>query len=410
MSTIEKLQNNFLFQLSLGSKELFHSNLIAWLLEQKNEQEEQKLFLYFINKFGGADFSEVKIEQISNIKITREEGNLDLMLKWEQNNICFFIIIENKMKSLPSIKQLHEYDKKVTTIEKTNKTINKVVKKLLLTPFPVVVNYSTDNKTEWVNITYVNDILQFLEYAKTLNYKISEIPMVLSSYIEFIQQLTNLLKEFELDSIEAFRFRKYDFYYRDSIDNLREIRLHDFVLKAAHDHLAKLIADEIKKQYDQIIESYDDFKNVETGVLVHSGFSRSTGLTDIKIHLGKKQLIGLQLQGNTLKYYVEVLENSRIDQNIEFAKKLVEKNKWFFYKPSEGGKILKGNGEEIKLRLDKFGVTFYSYSKMSFIYLSKDINNIQPFSHHTVQELAYYMSKDVISVLKEIDNYKNLIP
>lgn len=31
----ESLKNNFLFQVSLGSKELFHSNLLAWLLEQR---------------------------------------------------------------------------------------------------------------------------------------------------------------------------------------------------------------------------------------------------------------------------------------------------------------------------------------------------------------------------------------
>ena len=33
---VEELQNNPIFQLSLSSKELFHSNFLAWLAEDKN--------------------------------------------------------------------------------------------------------------------------------------------------------------------------------------------------------------------------------------------------------------------------------------------------------------------------------------------------------------------------------------
>ena len=33
---VEKLNNNPIFQLSLSSKELFHSNFLAWLAEDKN--------------------------------------------------------------------------------------------------------------------------------------------------------------------------------------------------------------------------------------------------------------------------------------------------------------------------------------------------------------------------------------
>lgn len=36
MDIVETLQNNPIFQLSLSSKELFHSNFLAWLAEDKN--------------------------------------------------------------------------------------------------------------------------------------------------------------------------------------------------------------------------------------------------------------------------------------------------------------------------------------------------------------------------------------
>lgn len=35
---VDALQNNPIFQLSLSSKELFHSNFLAWLAEDKNTQ------------------------------------------------------------------------------------------------------------------------------------------------------------------------------------------------------------------------------------------------------------------------------------------------------------------------------------------------------------------------------------
>lgn len=36
MDIVETLQNNPIFQLSLSSKESFHSNFLAWLAEDKN--------------------------------------------------------------------------------------------------------------------------------------------------------------------------------------------------------------------------------------------------------------------------------------------------------------------------------------------------------------------------------------
>ena len=42
---IKNLKNNFLFQASLGSKELFHSNMLAWLLEKKNKEGDNGEFM-----------------------------------------------------------------------------------------------------------------------------------------------------------------------------------------------------------------------------------------------------------------------------------------------------------------------------------------------------------------------------
>ena len=49
---VEKLNNNPIFQLSLSSKELFHSNFLAWLAEDKNTQA---LFKKILSTWLGED-------------------------------------------------------------------------------------------------------------------------------------------------------------------------------------------------------------------------------------------------------------------------------------------------------------------------------------------------------------------
>ena len=125
---IENLKNNFLFQASLGSKELFHSNLIAWILEQENENGEYealKIFLKTIN----AKVPLNSLKKENEIKISREENNIDLIIKWKENEEWNFVFIENKIKSIPTSTQLEEYNEKVKKY--TNQEFNN---KFLLTP------------------------------------------------------------------------------------------------------------------------------------------------------------------------------------------------------------------------------------------------------------------------------------
>ena len=49
---VEKLKNNPIFHLSLSSKELFHSNFLAWLAEDKNTQA---LFKKILSTWLGED-------------------------------------------------------------------------------------------------------------------------------------------------------------------------------------------------------------------------------------------------------------------------------------------------------------------------------------------------------------------
>lgn len=88
---IERLKNSPIYAMSLGSKELFHSNFWAWLMKKD---------LGFIEVF----FE----ERIDNPEVKREEENRDLTI-WENRWDQKAYVIENKIKAIPTREQLVKY-------------------------------------------------------------------------------------------------------------------------------------------------------------------------------------------------------------------------------------------------------------------------------------------------------------
>ena len=109
-NSLEILKKSALFSMSLGAKELFHSNFIAYLLSSKNKNlNSAKNALKQI--FFGKIFDD-------EIICLREKSNLDLILirsnfkDLNQDEISC-VAVEIKLKSTPTKKQLDNYDKKI---------------------------------------------------------------------------------------------------------------------------------------------------------------------------------------------------------------------------------------------------------------------------------------------------------
>ena len=99
-TAVDYLKKSMIYQMSLGSKELFHSNVWGWLIENDKN---------FINVF----IPTFEIENYNkgcNIWSKREEKNRDILIWLEDNNgNKQHIVIENKIKTLPTTHQLEEY-------------------------------------------------------------------------------------------------------------------------------------------------------------------------------------------------------------------------------------------------------------------------------------------------------------
>ena len=106
------LENNPVFAMSLGSKELFHSNFLAFIF-MHNSAGNLRKWLY--EKAGGKTDKTIEFDEYF-----REKSNFDLLFKIKGEEK--FILIENKFKSLPDRKQLEKYFEKLQEKEIKNKS------------------------------------------------------------------------------------------------------------------------------------------------------------------------------------------------------------------------------------------------------------------------------------------------
>lgn len=129
---IKALEESAMFYMSLGSKELFHSNFLHWL-----SIVDSKYFIEVLHGLAGT--SEFWWENCT-FEVRREDKNFDLSIwlltnKKKQGKEIWIpvLIIENKMKSLPYREQLEEYVNKAFDIwwkAKGNEEIKDVINSL----------------------------------------------------------------------------------------------------------------------------------------------------------------------------------------------------------------------------------------------------------------------------------------
>ena len=106
-----------------------------------------------------------------------------MIIKWRENEEWNYVFIENKMKSIPTSTQLEEYNEKVKKY--TNQETNN---KFLLTPLSS--SLEINNHTEkWINITYKEQIIKFLNEIKNLNFKNPDIKLIVVRYLDFIYNI-----------------------------------------------------------------------------------------------------------------------------------------------------------------------------------------------------------------------------
>lgn len=398
-----ELKQSFLFQASLGSKELFHSNLIAWILEQKNPNGEPRALFKFFERF--TDFN-LRLDSVESYAVNRERGNIDLTLKWKQGEKWHVLYIENKIKSLPSLAQLKIYRKKIK--KKKSQEGESTINQFILTPLPIDDELNREfNEIGWKNITYADvGIVQFLAQLDKGDFENKDLPLVVETYKSFLENLLAIMFEFKLgnNQLKELSEDRYDYYRSERMKVLKDLRIHDLILKLVHQNIALIIKKELRKNGRTLVRNFGEFKNAGD-VCISQGFTRSTGITDAKFCIQPGFYLGLQLQGNTMKYVAEVFDQSLVERNVQFSRNMIESEIWFHETVNDQKLLLSGRGRDKNLIINE-RTRLNSYGN-SFLYLNKDMRKIENLTNGLI---ASIMVEEVERVLNNLEKFQKLIP
>lgn len=262
---IQHLSSSPLFNLSLASKELFHSNFISWLCN-KYKAEMGELFSSFIgNKSGNLKIRDCK----------RESKNIDLTITFENFEVLY---IENKVKSVPYEEQLNTYE---------TKTVGSNY--LLLT----LINPEIQSNS-WKVLKY-SDFAKLLEIFNNNNFDSYE-KLLISDYISFIKSLSDLSNYLQIN----FESDKFDFNSNLYVE-LKKIRLHDLYSKFKYDQLAHRIYELNRNVFPKSFFDVDHTNILDKDCLiVNSGMMNGKGLVFIYIPFYSSMGTTIFLDGSRL--------------------------------------------------------------------------------------------------------------
>ncbi|MCB4205515.1 PD-(D/E)XK nuclease family protein [Deferribacterales bacterium Es71-Z0220] len=367
--TIEKLKNSPLFNLSLSSKELFHSNFLYWI--GHNYPLE---FGTFFSKFLNEQPENLRIKEIF-----REKENIDLSFNYSNGQE---ILIENKVKSVPYIGQLAKYSEK-----HTNR------KNYILLSLSEPMFFQSKSKLEvngvfWHYLNYSDLQLMLQSLSESINNEYHR--QIIIDYCEFISGLIKINEYCKIDREELFDFHsiKTNQLYRELID----IRLHDFYLKKKYE----LLAYEIYKELDELGKNLTDFSlplnwnNKKPIIFLGYGMTRSLGLMDLKYLISPNIVLGIQIQGEHYRMVVED-NNSIIAHKIK--EKLLDNKLWFDFSNSFPSARVYPKPEK---GFNKYGNTFFYKS-------------VKLGTEFTINKIISTIIKDVEHIEKNINEIRTII-
>lgn len=318
--------------LKISRTEIRHSNMLAWLIDPKENHGVGDLFLKgFIQRIveydneGKYDIFQMLLLDLHDVVVLREWKNIDLLIISHKENVL--IAIENKVGSKEHSDQLNRYR---TILEKEYPNYDKLY--IFLTPD----GEEPSDVVNWSVITY-KDIVEILDNVKNKAKVIPDVEMMINNYIEVIRR--DIVEDEKLveicNKIYEKHTRALDLIYANRIDSLSQFSM-----------LVKDIFKKIKFEYGitetslnkRYIMFHSDFMDQQLGNLCNSNGSWSSdaiyqywfyieeGKFRISFELGGLNITDEQKQ----KFEQIILWLKPNDKNnMEFKYKRVWGTKWY---------------------------------------------------------------------------------
>lgn len=280
-SNVEYLKNSLIYQMSLGSKELFHSNVWAWLMEKDKK---------FIKVF----FKDFDVSEYEECEVSREDHHRDIIIwlkKADEKNRSSYLVIENKIKSLQRRDQLEEYTKdidKCTLLQGTYTGIKNALDEDMIEIEGV----------RWSFVDYRSISQGIREIAReSADHAIQNHILQIEEYCDVVDCINGVM-EMSLEKSSD----KVDYLYEcDEGKCLKELRIHDVYIKFKGAQILKYLKENIKPS----INSYSD----ECKPIFDQGFNNGKATLNIRFTNIEKSndylTIGVQLEGYQYRLLVE---------------------------------------------------------------------------------------------------------
>lgn len=394
MKEVNELKVSPMLYLSGGSKELFHSNFLYWLgMNYRDAFQELMTKMCCINAPWPQGWT-----------LRREHRHLDLCVTYKKetgkarkgkpvSEECAFIIVENKVKSLPDLMQLRRYEQVYDGYDDgcTYAVLS------LVKDFPGQ-KYLNEN-TCW-QLHHYDELAELIRDCCSDDDILTEHRPYICDYCQFVNNLSKLAETWTIKELSPFL---------SQCDNLHELRLNDIYEKVRYAQIAAILAERLKpvldnmdseeekvvlgmsntdvilrrgrEDADEILSFYGCPEAKPFGqVFIGSGMSHGVGLVEAKVKIAEDCSLVIQVQGN---HYCHAMERDNI---FEKTGKL-PMPQLLFMNFGLGG---------LKDRSAKADSEICHY-KTDFVYRWQKI-----LPSHTVADIIDAMSTDIIEIMKKI--------
>lgn len=288
VNTLEQLKRMPIFKMSLGSKELFHSNFLEYLWE-----EDRTTFIAMLNSLVGKDVLDQSIEY----ELAREKSHFDISLfhhEGPKSREIYDVVIENKLKSIPNREQLSAYE-----IKNENKSQN--TKYILLTLMEEFHDKKDIEKT-WTVINY-----ESLGSAITKHF--GERNTYIKDYCEFVKLMHSLQKDILICDAgsETLWPDKPLAYFRNA-------RLHDLYIKLRGLQFLEILKQEINNSWDtKYVKDGGDVirkESLQFNIFLNFNIHQGCGQVAVFIYFGEEQIFEIVIQGNQYRHCINYKRKS----------------------------------------------------------------------------------------------------
>lgn len=424
---INYLKISPMFNLSLSSKELFHSNFLYWIYTKDKDVFKQLI----------RDICEIETSSWldNNWQVKREKENFDLCIcqytpqsnqkgPKTKLNEDILLVIENKFKSLPTDKQLQDYDAKLQKHQNCKKIL------LSLTS----PDEQKESSWEWVGYDKIVEALYRIQNDRANKSFDDYERSLIGDYATFVQSMITLttlwIKKDEEPSSHFLLDYKVkeqgdsqeenndkiaetngDQYYKDA----KELRIHDLYGKYRTIKLVERLRNKLKEQLKKI--------NLPQGITLEPqmAYTRSQPILEVKIsgigeskddkHAEAESFL-ISIQGSQYRHAINAFcddpTNSKEKRKEESKNHIANNDKWHWFMdpghhPREDnyrcffpkGEIWADKGGQ------RIGNNYCGYAGeggLSYIYQYKKIKD-----GATIENILDAMVNDVVNVIEQLD-------